>query len=75
MKKQPKYSPEVIQAPVLIALGKAIREAREAKVMFQEALSLAADVDVSYVGCVERGDNDVAILTLPKGSLQLSSLH
>jgi transcriptional regulator with XRE-family HTH domain len=34
--------------------------------MSQEALSLAADVDVSYVGRVERGDNNVAILTLLK---------
>lgn len=54
------------QAPALIALGKAIREAREARMMSQEALSLAADVDVSYVGRVERGDNNVAILTLLK---------
>jgi len=54
------------QAPALIALGTAIREAREAKRMSQEALSLAADVDVSYVGRVERGDNNVAILTLLK---------
>jgi transcriptional regulator with XRE-family HTH domain len=34
--------------------------------MSQEALSLAADVDVSYVGRVERGNNNVAILTLLK---------
>jgi transcriptional regulator with XRE-family HTH domain len=62
------------QAPALIALGKAIREAREAKMMSQEALSLAADVDVSYVGRVERGDNNVAILTLLKltAALQLA---
>jgi transcriptional regulator with XRE-family HTH domain len=34
--------------------------------MSQEDLSLLADVDLSYVGRVERGDNNVAILTLLK---------
>ena len=34
--------------------------------MSQEELSLRAEVDLSYVGRVERGDNNVAILTLLK---------
>jgi transcriptional regulator with XRE-family HTH domain len=34
--------------------------------MSQEELSLRAEVDLSYVGRVERGDNNVAILTLQK---------
>lgn len=34
--------------------------------MSQEELSLRAEVDLSYLGRVERGDNNVAILTLHK---------
>lgn len=32
----------------------------------QEKLALAAEVDRSYLGRVERGDNNVAMLTLVK---------
>jgi len=48
----------------LVALGKAIREVRLSKGISQEKLALLADVDRSYVGRVERGDNNVAVLTL-----------
>jgi transcriptional regulator with XRE-family HTH domain len=52
--------------PALVTLGKAIRELREAKGISQEKLALAAEVDRAYMGRVERGDNNVAILTLAK---------
>lgn len=48
----------------LVALGRAIREERESRGISQERLALLADVDRSYVGRVERGDNNVAVLTL-----------
>ena len=51
---------------VLVALGKAIREARIAKGISQEKLALIAELDRSYVGRVERGDNNVAVLTLAR---------
>ena len=54
------------QSPALVALGNAIRHTRERKGISQEALALLAEVDRSYVGRVERGDNNVAILTLAK---------
>jgi transcriptional regulator with XRE-family HTH domain len=54
------------QAPVLVALGEAIRRIRLAKDISQEKLALLAEVDRSYVGRVERGDNNVAILTLTR---------
>ena len=52
------------QDPVLVALGEAIRRIRLAKDISQEKLALLAEVDRSYVGRVERGDNNVAVLTL-----------
>jgi transcriptional regulator with XRE-family HTH domain len=54
------------QSPPLIALGKAIRQLRQEKGISQEDLALSAEVDRSYVGRIERGDNNAAILTLLK---------
>lgn len=54
------------QDPALVALGKAIRRIRLSKNISQEKLALLAEVDRSYVGRVERGDNNVAILTLAR---------
>jgi transcriptional regulator with XRE-family HTH domain len=50
--------------PALVALGEALRRIRLAKSISQERLALIAAVDRSYVGRVERGDNNVALLTL-----------
>ena len=54
------------QHRALVALGTAIREIRLAKGISQERLALLADVDRSYVGRIERGDNNVALLTLAR---------
>jgi transcriptional regulator with XRE-family HTH domain len=54
------------QAPALMALGGAIRRLRQERGMSQEKLALLSEVDRSYVGRVERGDNNVALLTLVK---------
>lgn len=54
------------QHPALIALGEAIRLARKKQGISQEKLALMAEIDRSYIGRVERGDNNVAILTLLK---------
>lgn len=59
------------QTPVLMALGSAIRRVRLSKGISQEKLALLAEVDRSYVGRVERGDNNVAILTLSKLALAM----
>lgn len=52
------------QHPKLIALGEAIRLARKEQGISQERLALLAEIDRSYMGRVERGDNNVAVLTL-----------
>lgn len=59
------------QHPALIALGRAIIQARTKQGLSQEKLALIAGVDRSYVGRVERGDNNIAILTLLKLSQAL----
>jgi transcriptional regulator with XRE-family HTH domain len=50
----------------LVALGRAIREVRLSRGISQEMLALLSEVDRSYVGRVERGDNNVAVLTLAR---------
>jgi DNA-binding XRE family transcriptional regulator len=54
------------QHKALVALGDAIREIRTSKGISQERLALLAEVDRSYVGRIERGDNNAAILTLAR---------
>jgi transcriptional regulator with XRE-family HTH domain len=52
--------------PALVALGDAIRTFRVSKSISQERLALMAGLDRSYFGRVERGDNNMAMLTLVK---------
>ena len=52
------------QSSELVALGSAIKKCRLEKGMSQEQLALLAGVDRSYLGRVERGDNNAAALVL-----------
>lgn len=54
------------QDPLLLSLGGAIKRIRLEKALSQEKLALLAGIDRTYVGQVERGDNNVAILTLSR---------
>ena len=54
------------QSPELLALGSAIKQVRQGRGLSQEQLALSAGVDRSYLGRVERGDNNPAVLTLVK---------
>jgi transcriptional regulator with XRE-family HTH domain len=47
-------------------VGLNIRQARKEKGMSQESLALAADLDRSYVGGVERGERNISIINLKK---------
>lgn len=65
------------QHDALVALGNAIRDARVAKNLSQEQLALQAGIDPSYLGRVERGDNNVATLSIVRiaAALGLSVAH
>jgi transcriptional regulator with XRE-family HTH domain len=62
------------QHPVLAVLGDTIRHIRIRQGISQEKLALIAEIDRSYVGRVERDDNNVTILALLKlaGALDIS---
>ena len=61
-----KKSPSFSGNPALISLGAAIRAKRKAKSLSQEALAELADIDRSYMGGIERGEHNVAIMNLIK---------
>jgi transcriptional regulator with XRE-family HTH domain len=59
-----KPSPQHAGHPVLVALGDAIRRTRLEQSISQEGLALLAELDRSYVGGIERGEHNVAIVNL-----------
>jgi len=61
-----KKSPSFSGNPALVGLGEAIRAARKAKGLSQEALAELADIDRSYMGGIERGEHNIAIINLLK---------
>ncbi len=50
--------------PLLVSLGKRIRELREKQNWSQEELAEHADLDRTYIGSIERGERNVAVLNL-----------
>lgn len=61
-----------VSDPVLQAAGGAIRALRLEQGVSQERLALLAEVDRSYVGRIERGENNIAVLTLVRVASALS---
>lgn len=52
--------------PSLVAFGEAIRRVRARTDASQEGLALAAELDRSYVGGIERGEVNVALVNIVK---------
>lgn len=61
-----KPSPTYAGAKELVALGGAIRELRLELKYSQEAFADAVGVDRSYVGGIERGEHNLALMNLLK---------
>ncbi|MDO9050646.1 MAG: helix-turn-helix transcriptional regulator [Methylotenera sp.] len=61
-----KKSPSFSGNPALVGLGVAIRAARQAQGLSQEALAEIAGIDRSYMGGIERGEHNLAIMNLLK---------
>jgi transcriptional regulator with XRE-family HTH domain len=53
------------------AVGRAIREARKARGYTQEGFALAAGLDRSYMGAIERGEFNLTLETLLKVTAKL----
>lgn len=61
-----KPSPLYASDKTLVALGAAIREARKGCKLSQEALAAETGVDRSHMGGIERGENNVSVMTIQK---------
>ena len=67
-----KPSPSFAGHPALVALGAVIRAERLAQGLSQEALADKANIDRSYMGGIERGEHNIAIVNLLKVADALS---
>jgi transcriptional regulator with XRE-family HTH domain len=61
-----KPSPLYARDKTLVALGAAIREVRKGCKLSQESLAAETGVDRSHMGGIERGENNVSIMTIQK---------
>jgi transcriptional regulator with XRE-family HTH domain len=52
--------------PVLVAFGAAVRHHRKAKGFSQEAFGDACGIDRSYMGGIERGEHNLALVNIMK---------
>jgi transcriptional regulator with XRE-family HTH domain len=66
-----KPSPVYAGAKELVALGKVIRELRSELEYSQEAFADEAGIDRSYIGGIERGEHNLALMNLIKISKTL----
>jgi transcriptional regulator with XRE-family HTH domain len=59
--------------PTLVAIGKRVRELREAKGFAQEAFANEVGLDRSYYGGIERGERNFAALNIVKVAKALNA--
>lgn len=61
-----KPSAKYANSPELILIGKNIQKIRRGRGLSQEALSIEAGLDRSYMGGVERGEHNLTVMNLHK---------
>lgn len=54
------------KSPILVAFGHLVRKHRKAKGHSQEAFADICDIDRSYMGGVERGERNLALLNIER---------
>jgi transcriptional regulator with XRE-family HTH domain len=60
----PRASPSHAGHPVLVAFGQAIRDARAEAGVSQEELAHLAGIDRSYMSSIERGEQNVGLMSM-----------
>jgi transcriptional regulator with XRE-family HTH domain len=66
MLSKAKPSPSYSGSKELKALGRAIRDLRLRMGHSQESFANEIDIDRSYMGCIERGEHNLALINLLK---------
>ena len=51
---------------MLLAFGRAVRQVRKTRNFSQEAFADLCGIDRSYMGCVERGESNLALVNIDK---------
>jgi transcriptional regulator with XRE-family HTH domain len=64
-------SNKALKEKSVTAVGAAIRSLREENDLSQEALAHAAGIDRSYLGGIERGEHNVALINLHRIAVAL----
>ncbi|MFC4620944.1 helix-turn-helix domain-containing protein [Comamonas nitrativorans] len=59
-------SPSEERSPVLVAFGRTVRHLRKAQGFSQEAFADECGIDRSYMGGVERGERNIALINIAK---------
>lgn len=62
----PRASPSHAGHPVLVAFGRSIRAARAERGISQEELALRSGVDRSYMSSIERGEQNVGLMSMTR---------
>lgn len=60
----PRASPSHARHPVLVAFGRAIKQARAEAGVSQEELAHLAGIDRSYMSSIERGEQNVGLMSM-----------
>lgn len=60
----PRASPSHARDPVLVAFGQAIKAARAVAGVSQEELAHLAGIDRSYMSSIERGEQNVGLMSM-----------
>jgi transcriptional regulator with XRE-family HTH domain len=68
-----KPSPAHAGNDLLVKIGNNIRRIRLSKGLSQEALALNSGMDRSYIGGIERGEHNVAVINLEKITIALDT--
>ena len=50
----------------MLAFGRAVRQVRKTRGFSQEAFADLCGIDRSYMGCVERGESNLALVNIEK---------
>lgn len=59
-----KPSPSHSGTPALVSIGETVKAVRKKDGISQEALALAAGLDRSYMGGIERGEHNLTVINL-----------
>lgn len=60
----PRASPSHAGDPVLVAFGKSVRQSRADAGVSQEELAHLAGIDRSYMSSIERGEQNVGLMSM-----------